>query len=59
MRIHTGEKPYKCKHCNTAFRQRHHLLSHVGRYHLEFMDQYKELKLEKDVGLSNDSVVLN
>lgn len=58
MRIHTGEKPYKCKHCDLAFRQRHHLLSHVGRFHIDFIEQYKELKLERDFQLTKANGVV-
>ncbi|XP_064101148.1 zinc finger protein 729-like [Macrobrachium nipponense] len=28
-RCHTGEKPFKCKHCKVSFRQKSHLKSHL------------------------------
>lgn len=32
MRVHTGEKPYKCPHCPHAFTQSNDLKSHIRRH---------------------------
>ena len=32
-RIHTGEKPYKCKICQKNFKQRSGLTSHIKNIH--------------------------
>ena len=34
MRIHTGEKPFACTHCDFRARQRHALNYHLSRNHL-------------------------
>ena len=28
MKVHTGERPYKCGHCDKAFRRQSHLVVH-------------------------------
>lgn len=34
MRTHTGEKPYKCKHCVAAYSQSFDLVKHMKRSHV-------------------------
>jgi len=34
MRIHTGEKPYKCTHCDRGFADNSNLIKHVRSVHL-------------------------
>lgn len=33
--IHTGEQPFKCKHCDKGFTQKINLVTHLRRYHQE------------------------
>lgn len=33
--VHTGEKPFKCKHCDGGYTQKIHLIKHLRRYHQE------------------------
>ena len=35
LRTHTGEKPYKCTHCNSAFADHSHFRQHVKEKHEE------------------------
>ena len=35
LRTHTGEKPYKCTHCNSAFADHSHFRQHVQDKHEE------------------------
>ena len=32
MKVHTGERPYKCGHCDKAFRRQSHLVVHEQRH---------------------------
>eukprot|EP01084_Bolivina_argentea_P200909 343473_1 len=32
-RIHTKEKPFKCRECNRSFTQRSHLKNHINQIH--------------------------
>lgn len=32
MRVHTGEKPYKCSYCEAAFTQNNDLKTHIRRH---------------------------
>ena len=36
--IHTGEKPYKCPHCQYSAKQNAHIKTHIGYKHKEIVD---------------------
>ncbi|KAL4705083.1 hypothetical protein ACJJTC_002731 [Scirpophaga incertulas] len=47
MRTHSGERPFKCEHCNAAFTQKIAMLSHVKYIHMKH--KRKESKPKKEI----------
>ena len=39
VRVHTGEKPFKCPCCGMEFRNKHHVKNHMANCHKEYLEQ--------------------
>lgn len=42
MRVHTGEKPFKCRFCNYRCAQQTYIKDHENRRHKDILDQESE-----------------